>query len=328
VTSTAHRPGTARGAAIVAWGTALPDRIVTNDDFAARLDTSDTWITERTGIKERRHGGSTASLAIEAGRAALDASGLTGDDIDYVVLATSTPDYQLPATASEVEHALGIRGGASDLNAACSGFVYGLVHAHGLIALGMHRVLLIGAETMSRVTDQEDRNTAILFGDGAGAVILEAVEGDGQLLAFDLGSDGSLRTLLDAPIGGYMQMNGREVFRQAVTVLVQSAVASMDAAGVTADEVALLVPHQANVRIIDAACSRLGIPTDKVASVLQATGNTSSASIPLALVDAIDAGRVTAGDLVLLVGFGAGMSWGSALLRWSAIGARPRGTGR
>jgi 3-oxoacyl-[acyl-carrier-protein] synthase-3 len=328
VTSTAHRPVRARGADIVAWGTALPDRVVTNDDFAARLDTSDTWITERTGIKERRHGGTTASLAIEAGRAALDTGGLTGDDIDYVVLATSTPDYQLPATASEVENALGIRGGASDINAACSGFVYGLVQAHGLIALGMRRVLLIGAETMSRITDQEDRNTAILFGDGAGAVILEAVEGDGQLLAFDLGSDGSLRTLLDAPIGGYMQMNGREVFRQAVTVLVQSAVATMDAAGVTPDEVALLVPHQANVRIIEAACSRLGIPTDKVASVLHATGNTSSASIPLALVDAVEAGRVAAGDLVLLVGFGAGMSWGSALLRWPATTAHPQATGR
>jgi 3-oxoacyl-[acyl-carrier-protein] synthase-3 len=316
---TAVAPGPAvRGAAIVSWGTALPGTVVTNADYEARLDTSDAWITERTGIKERRHGGTTSSLAVQAGRAALDAAGLTGEDVDYVLLATTSPDYQVPSTASEVQDGLGIRGGASDLNAACSGFVYGLVHAQGLISLGLRRVLVIGAETMSRLTDQEDRNTAILFGDGAGAVVLEAVEGPGQLLAFDLGSDGSLRSLLDAPIGGYMQMNGKEVFRQAVTVMVRSANASMAAAGVTVDQVRLVVPHQANIRIIEAACKRLGIGTDRVASVVHATGNTSSASIPLALGDALAAGRVDEGDLVLLVGFGAGMSWASALLRWPA----------
>jgi 3-oxoacyl-[acyl-carrier-protein] synthase III len=326
-TPTGTRPtaGT-RGAAIVSWGTALPDNVVTNADFEARLDTTDAWITERTGIKERRHGGSTASLAIDAGRAALDAAGLTGDDIDYLLLATTTPDYQIPSTASEVEDALGIRGGASDLNAACSGFVYALVHAHGLIAMGLQRVLIIGAETMSRVTDLEDRNTAILFGDGAGAVVVEATDDGGQLLGFDLGSDGSLRSLLDAPLGGFMQMNGKEVFRQAVTVMVRSANASLAAAGATADELTLVVPHQANIRIIEAACNRLGIGTDRVATVLHATGNTSSASIPLALVDALDAGRVAPGDLVLLVGFGAGMSWASAVVRWPDVAAlRPSG---
>lgn len=312
------------GARIVGWGTALPDRVVTNLDYEARLDTSDAWITERTGIKERRHGGTTASLATSAGQAALDAAGLTGDDIDYLLLATTTPDYQVPSTASEVENDLGIRGGASDLNAACSGFVYGLVHAHGLIAMGLRRVLLIGAETMSRITDQEDRNTAILFGDGAGAVILEASDDDGQLLSFDLGSDGALRDLLDAPLAGYMQMNGREVFRQAVTVMVASGKASMDAAGVSAADIALVVPHQANQRIIDAACGRLEIPSDKVATVLHSTGNTSSASIPLALVDALEGGRVKAGDLLLLVGFGAGMSWASAVVRWPDLPAPDR----
>jgi 3-oxoacyl-[acyl-carrier-protein] synthase III len=309
-------PDGIRGARITGWGTALPANVVTNADFEARLDTSDEWITERTGIKERRHGGTTAGLAVEAGRAAMEMAGVTGDQIDFVLLATTSPDYQLPSTASEVQFELGITGGAVDLNAACSGFVYGLVHAHGLIAMGMERVLLIGAETLSRITDQDDRNTAILFGDGGGAVVLEASD-EGQLLSFDLGSDGSARKLLDAPIGGYMQMNGKEVFRKAVTVMVDSARASMAAAGVTADDIALVVPHQANIRIIEAACSRLEIGSEKVSTVLHATGNTSSASIPLALVDALEGGRVSPGDLVLLVGFGAGMSWASAVVRWT-----------
>jgi 3-oxoacyl-[acyl-carrier-protein] synthase-3 len=307
-----------RGARIVSWGTALPPHVVTNADYEARLDTTDAWITERTGIKERRHGGSTAALAVEAGRRALDAAGLTGADIDFVLLATTSPDYQIPSTASQVQEELGVRGGAADLNAACSGFVYGLVHAHGLIAMGLRRVLVVGAETLSRFTDQDDRNTAILFGDGAGAVVVEAVDGPGELLAFDLGSDGALRQLLDAPVGGYMHMNGKEVFRQAVTVMVRSATASLEAAGLTADDVRLVVPHQANIRIIEAACKRLGVRSDRVATVLHATGNTSSASIPLALAEALRADQVQEGDLVLLVGFGAGMSWASAVLRWPA----------
>jgi 3-oxoacyl-[acyl-carrier-protein] synthase-3 len=310
-------PAGTRGATITGWGTALPPTVVTNADYEARLDTSDAWITERTGIKERRHGGTTAGLAVEAGRAALAMAGLTGADVDFVLLATTSPDYQIPSTASEVQDELGITGGACDLNAACSGFVYGLVQAHGLIAMGLRRVLLIGAETLSRFTDQDDRNTAILFGDGAGAVVLEATDDAGQLLSFDVGSDGSARALLDAPIGGYMQMNGKEVFRRAVTVMVQSGRTSMERAGITADDLALVVPHQANTRIIDAACSRLGIGSDRVASVLHATGNTSSASIPLALAEALDGGRVRRDDLVLLVGFGAGMSWASAVLRWT-----------
>lgn len=307
---------TGSGATIIGWGTALPDTIVTNADLEARLDTNDAWITERTGIRERRHGSTTAALAVRAGRAALEMAGLTGADVDFVLLATTSPDYQIPSTASQVQEELAIAGGACDLNAACSGFVYGLVQAHGLIAMGLRRVLLIGAETLSRVTDQDDRNTAILFGDGAGAVLLEATDRD-QLLAFDLGSDGSARTLLDAPIGGYIRMNGKEVFRRAVTVMVDSARASMADAGVTAADLALVVPHQANIRIIEAACSRLEVPTDRVATVLHETGNTSSASIPLALVRALEDGRVAEDDLVLLVGFGAGMSWASAVLRWT-----------
>ena len=305
------------GVKITGWGTALPSEIVTNADLEARLDTSDAWITERTGIKERRIGGTTAGLAIEAGRAAMETAGVVGADIDEVLLATTTPDQQMPATASDVQHALDVHGGACDINAACSGFVYGLVHACGLLAVGARRVLLIGAETMSRITDQDDRNTAILFADGAGAVLLEAVDDGDQLLGWDLGSDGSAHDLLYADIGGFMKMEGREVFRRAVRATVDSSQRSLERAGVTAADVDLVVPHQANMRIIDAACQRLGIPIERTATVLQSTGNTSAASIPLALVDAIEAGRVHEGDLLLLVGFGAGMSWASAVLRWT-----------
>ncbi len=308
---------TTRGATITGWGTALPDTIVTNADYEARLDTTDEWITERTGIRERRHGGTTAGLAVEAGRKALDMAGLTGADIDFILLATTTPDYQIPSTASQVQEELEIHGGACDLNAACSGFVYGLVQAHGLIAMGLNRILLIGAETLARLADQDDRNTAILFGNGAGAVVLEAVADPGQLLSFDLGSDGTARKLLDAPIGGYMNMVGKEVFRKAVTVMVESAKVSMAKAELTPEDIALVVPHQANIRIIEAASSRLGFPMDRVAMVLDRTGNTSSASIPLALVDALENGRVERDDNVLLVGFGAGMSWASAVIRWT-----------
>lgn len=308
-----------RGAAITGWGTAIPPNAITNADFEARLDTTDEWIRERTGMQVRYHGGSTAGLAIEAGRRAMDMAGVTGEQIDYILLCTTTPDWHVPATAARVQQELGIVGGASDLNAACSGFVYGLVHAHGLISMGLERILLIGSETLSRITDQEDRNTAILFADGAGAVVLEAVDGPGQLVSFDMGNDGTAVPALYADIGDNLKMVGKEVFRRAVTVMVDSARTAMEAAGVTADDLALVVPHQANIRIIEAAVSRLDIPMEKVAVSIHKYGNTSSASIPLALVDAVDEGRVAAGDLVLLVGFGAGMSWASAILRWPDI---------
>ena len=307
-----------RGARIVGWGTALPDKTVTNEDLSATMDTSDEWITERTGIKERRIGGTTCGLATEAGRAALKSAGVDPSEIDLVILATTTPDKTVPATASSVQHELGVQCGAFDLNAACSGFVYGLVAAHGFIGAGANKVLVIGAETLSRIVDWEDRGTAILFADGAGAVVLEAVEGRGQLLGWDLSSDGALESLLYADVGGYMKMDGREVFRRAVRVMVDSAQKSLTQAGVTVDDLALVVPHQANIRIIEAAATRLGVSMDRIATVLHRTGNTSSASIPLALVDAIDAGRVHDGDLLLLVGFGAGMTSASAVIRWGA----------
>jgi 3-oxoacyl-[acyl-carrier-protein] synthase III len=305
-----------RGATIRSWGTALPEKIVTNHDLESTLDTTDEWIVERTGIRERRVGGSTSGLAIAAGKEALERAGWEPDTVDLVVLATTSPDQQVPATASTVQHELGLHCGAFDLNAACSGFVYGLVAAHGFIASGMSRILVIGAETLSRITDWDDRGTAILFADGAGAVTLEAVDGPGQLLGWDLGSDGSARHILDADIGGYMRMDGREVFRRAVRVMVQSGKDALGRAGLTADDIDLVVPHQANIRIIDSACDKLGIPTDKAVTVLDRTGNTSSASIPLALADAADSGRIKPGDLVLLVGFGAGMTWASAVIRW------------
>jgi 3-oxoacyl-[acyl-carrier-protein] synthase-3 len=306
------------GIRVIGWGSALPEKIVTNADFESRMDTTDAWIVERTGIRERRWGGTTSGLATEAAQRALTVAGAEPASIDLLLLATTTPDQQIPASAPSVQHALGLDCGAMDVNAACSGFVYALVTAAGMCGMGTKRAVVIGAETMSRVVDPEDRNTAILFGDGAGAVVVEACDGPGQLLSWDLNSDGSLRHLLDADIGGYLRMNGKEVFRTAVRVMVDSCTRVLAQAGLAADQVDLLVPHQANTRIIAAACDRLGIPYERNALVLDRTGNTSAASIPLALVDAIEGGRVQDGANVLLCGFGAGMTWASAVLRWGA----------
>jgi 3-oxoacyl-[acyl-carrier-protein] synthase-3 len=313
-------PGGVAGAVITGWGTSLPPKVLTNDDLAAMMDTSDQWIRERTGIQSRHVGGTTAGLSIESGRAAIEMAGIEPSEIDALILATTTPDRAVPATSATVQTELDLRCGAFDVNAACSGFVYGLVVAHGLITMGAHKVLLIGTDTLARITDWDDRNTAVLFADGSGAVVLERVDGPGELLGWDLDSDGSAERFLYAEIGGYLHMDGREVFRRAVRIMVDSAEKSMRHAGVTADEIALVVPHQANLRIIEAACQRIGIPMSRTATVLQTTGNTSSASIPLALVDAIEMGRVHRGDLLLLVGFGAGMTAASAILRW---GGRP-----
>jgi 3-oxoacyl-[acyl-carrier-protein] synthase-3 len=316
-----------RGAAITAWGTELPGTVVTNEDLTSTLDTSDAWITERTGIRERRlvaRGGpapsglrdTTSALAVGAGRRALDMAGLSGQDIDLLVLATATPDQMLPATSSVVQHELGLHCGAFDLNAVCSGFVYAMVAANGLVTTGLDRVLVIGAETVSRIIDWSDRGTAILFADGAGAMVLEAVPGEGHLLGWDLGADGSARGLLYADHGGFVKMDGKEVFRRAVRVTVESSSAAMERAKVTPDEIALFVPHQANIRIIEAVLCRLGIDMEHTAITLDRTGNTSAASIPVALAEAADAGRLSDGDLVLVSGFGAGMTWASAVWRW------------
>ena len=307
---------TSRGGIVTGWGMAVPNKVVTNEDLSSRMDTSDAWILERTGIRERRIGGTTSGLAIEAGLAALERAGRRPDEIDAVVLATTTPDQIVPGTSATVQDAIGVRGGAFDVNAACTGFVYALVVAHGLLAVGAERLLVIGSDTLSRVTDWDDRSVAILVGDGAGAVVLEAVDGPGQLLSWNIGADGSLRHLLYVDHGGYLVMNGKEIFRKAVTMVIESANKAVDEAGLTIGDIALLVPHQANLRIISAACQRLGIPLDKAAIVIDRFGNTSSASVPLALVDALDTGRLKKGDNVLMTGFGGGMTWASAVLRW------------
>lgn len=306
-----------RGSRITGYGTALPDRVVTNHDLAQTLDTSDAWITERTGIKERRVGGTTRALGIEAGRRALEMAGVTAEQLDAIVLATTTPDRVIPATASAVQMALGARCGAFDLNAACSGFVYGLNVAHGLILAGAEHVLLVGSETLSRFVDWEDRGTAVLFGDGAGATVISAAPAaDNALMGWALDCNGELEKSLHCDFGRFIHMEGREVFRQAVRIMVTTCERALDAAGLSVADVDLVVPHQANARIIQSACEKLGIPEDKTVQVLSWTGNTSSASIPLAMADAADRGRLQTGDIVLLVGFGAGMTSASALLRW------------
>ena len=330
-------------AALAGWGTAIPDSVLTNAEFEARLDTTDEWIVERTGIRERRvasAGESTASLGIDAGAAALKDAGLAPDDIDILLVATATPEQPIPTTAAFVQDGLGLRCGAFDVGAACAGFVYGLVVGSSLISGnggGIRRALVVGSETLTRIVDPEDRSTAVLFGDGAGAVVLEAVDETGGdatgpgLLAWDLGCDGSAADLLEIPAGGsrrpttaetvaardhFLKMRGSEVFRRAVRAVIDSARATLDRAGVTPDEVALFVPHQANGRIIEAAARQLGIPAERTVVNLDRYGNTSAASIPIALVEAANDGRIADGDLVLLSGFGAGMTWASALIRW------------
>ncbi len=306
-----------RGGVITGYGIAVPDKVVTNDDLSQILDTSDEWIVERTGIRRRHHGGTTSGLAIEAGLAALERAGRRPDEIDAVILATTTPDQIVPGTSAVVQDGMGVTGGAFDVNAACSGFVYALTVAHGLIAAGAaERLVVIGSETLSKITDFTERGVSILVGDGAGAVVVEATDGPGQLLSYRMGADGSLRHLLYCDHGGHLVMNGKEVFRKAVSVVVESSQGALADAGLTADNLDLVVPHQANLRIIGAACQRLGVPEEKAVITIDRYGNTSSASIPLALVDALESGRLQPGMHVLLTGFGGGMTWASAVLKW------------
>lgn len=337
-----------RRAAVGGWGIAVPEGRLTNQDWEARVDTSDEWIRDRTGIHERRVAGpgeTTASLAIEAGAAAIKSADLTPADIGACIVATVTPEQPIPFTGAFVQEGLGLRCGAFDLDAACSGFVYALVVGASMVAsAGLDAVLVIGSETLLRIADWDDRSTAVLFGDGAGAVVLTpAAADDAGLLAWDLGCDGSAAYLLSVEAGGsrlpasaetvaagqhYLRMEGQEVFRRAVRAIVDSAQGTLAEAGVTADDVALFVPHQANVRIVMSAAGRLGIPMERTFVNIDRYGNTSAASIPIALAEAADAGRLNPGDLVLLSGFGAGMSWASALLRWGDSARVPRGGGQ
>ena len=323
-------------AAISGWGTALPEQRLTNADLEQLVDTSDQWIVERTGISERRiaaDGESTASLATEAGAAAIKHAGLTPDAIDLLIVATATTEQPIPHTGAFVGDGLGVRCGSFDLNAGCAGFVYELVVGASMLTAGnLDHVLVIGSETLSRVTDPTDRGTCVIFGDGAAAMVLSSSPDDGPgLLAWDLGCDGSAAGLLEVPAGGsrrpasaetvangehYLRMNGQEVFRRAVRIVVESATTALARGGVGVDDITWFAPHQANVRIIEAAGNRLGIPAERTLVNIDRYGNTSAASIPLVLAEAADDGRLQPGDLVLLSGFGAGLTWGSALLRW------------
>ncbi len=304
-----------RGSVVTGWGTSLPEKVLTNHDLEGWLDTNDDWIIERTGIRERRVGGITSDLATEAARQALERAGRQPSDVDGLILATTTPDQAVPATASTVQHRLGLTCGAFDLNAACSGFVYALIVANGMVITGHRCLLVVGADALSRIVDWDDRGTAILFGDGGGAVVLEAAD-EPHLLAWDLDSDGAGRDYLYADLGDTIRMEGKEIFRRAVRLTVDTALRTLDQAGVATGDIDLVVPHQANQRIIDAACRRLDIPDERVVSVLGNTGNTSAGSVPLALAAAADDGRLQDGHKVLLVGFGAGMTAASALLVW------------
>ncbi len=315
------------------YGAALPKRVVTNRELETMVDTSDEWIVQRTGITQRYIAGddeTTASLGEKAARAALDNAGLTPDDIDLVLLATSTPNNTFPATAVEIQNRLGMKHGyAFDMQAVCSGFVYGMttadLHLRGGLA---KRALVIGAETFSRILDWNDRTTCVLFGDGAGAVVLEAQEGEGTIadrgiLTAHLRSDGSHKDKLYVDGGpsttgtvGHLKMEGREVFKHAVAMITDVIEDAFEATGTTAEDIDWLVPHQANRRIIDGSAKKLNIPTEKVVVTVDIHGNTSAASIPLALSVACADGRIKKGDLVMLEAMGGGFTWGAVLIRW------------
>jgi 3-oxoacyl-[acyl-carrier-protein] synthase-3 len=321
---------------IIGTGVGIPERVVTNDDFAARLDTSDEWITQRTGIRERRIAApdeSTLTLATRASRQALTAGGVAPAQLDLIVCCTITPDHMLPATACELQAALGCGWIPSfDLVAACSGFVWGLITAAQYINSGMsQQALVVGAECLSRITDMEDRSTAVLFADGSGAVVVRR-SSDPQrgILAARMGADGARAELIWIPGGGskepaspktinerlhYMRMRGREVYKFAVTQMQDLIHGTLADAGVSPDQLALVIPHQSNLRIIESATEKLGLPPERVWVNIDRYGNTSAASVPIALHEAWTAGRIRTGDLVLLVAFGAGLTWGSVLLR-------------
>jgi 3-oxoacyl-[acyl-carrier-protein] synthase-3 len=323
-------------AAFAGLGTYVPARIVPNAEFEATLETSDTWIRERTGISERRIAEpteTTAMMAAEASRRALAEAGLAAADLDAIVLATATPDRLLPSVACDVQALLGAVGcTAFDVAAACPGWLYGLVVGEGLIAAGSaDRVLVIGAEKLTAITDYTDRSTAVLFGDAAGATVLVRSDGSRGLLSTYAGADGTLAELLWRPGGGtiqppseqmlrdrsyYIKMAGREVFKNAVRTMAAAASTALQRAGLTGEQVDLLVPHQANIRIIEATAEHANIPMDRVYVNVDRYGNTSSASIPLALDEARRDGRLRPGMRVLLVSFGAGFTWGAAVVRW------------
>lgn len=325
----------------------VPDRVVTNKELEEKLDTTDEWIRSRTGIEQRRVASdseSTASLATVASLRCLEKSGLLATDLDLIIVATMTPNSVLPATACRVQAAIGAKNaGAFDVNIACSGFAYALSMGCSYVASGLaKRVLVVGSDVMSRVMDWTDRGVCVLFGDAAGACILGEVEEGYGLLAQSLGADGSGAEHLTIPAGAgakpvgsgelvkkdfTLQMNGREVFRFAVQVMGNAAVAAAEKAGITPEEIDLFIPHQANSRIIESAAKRLGLPSEKVFKNVHQYGNTSCASIPLALSEAVESGRVFAGARVVLVGFGGGLAWGALVFKWGGLLEEPAKAG-
>ncbi len=314
-------------------GSYLPAKRVTNAELAERIDTSDEWITQRTGIRERRiaaEGEHTSHLGIKAAQDALNDAGMTAADVDLVICATATPDDTFPATATRIQEGLGmVRGAAFDVQAVCSGFVYGLSVADSFIKSGQAKTaVVVGAETFSRILDWEDRGTCVLFGDGAGAVVLSATEGEGTtddrgILSTHIYSDGRHRDALYVDGGpsttgtaGYLRMEGKEVFRHAVVRMAEAIDAALETNGLSAGDIDWLVPHQANLRIIESMGKRLKLPDERVVKTVDRHANTSAASIPLALVEATRDGRIKSGDLVLMEAMGGGFTWGSALVRW------------
>ena len=327
---------------ITGIGAYAPERVVTNDDLSGLMDTSDEWIVERTGIRERRVAAddqALSDLALPAARAALEQAGMPGADVDLIIVATVTADMAFPSAAAILADELGAgEAGAYDLSAGCTGFMYAVAQGYGMLAAGLARhALVVGGDVLSRILDWSDRRTAVLFGDGAGAVVLDRVS-EGGFLGFELGADGSGGPQLYLPAGGsrapasaetvagrkhFVQMNGREVFKFATRVLVSSAEKVLAECGKTVDDVDVYIPHQANIRIIDHAADKLGIPKEKIVVNVERYGNTSSGSIPLALADAQAEGRLQDGALVLMTGMGAGLTWGSGLIEWTANGRTP-----
>ncbi len=323
-------------AAILGTGHCVPEKIMTNADLEKIVETTDEWITQRSGIKERHVADEktpTSKLCIEAGRQALEAAKIKPEELDFIIIGTITPDMMFPSTACIVQAALGAKNAAAfDLAAGCTGFIYGLELARSLITADPKRkVLVIGAEELTKITDWTDRGTCVLFGDGAGAAVLGAVDDDRGILGTYLGADGNLGDLLYMPGGGslnpashktvdekmhYVKMAGNKVFPHAVRNMLDASLKAMESAGITKDQLNLLIPHQANIRIIEAIAERLGAGNDKIYINIQKYGNTSAASIPIALDEAVREGRIKKGDLVMLVAFGAGFTWGAVLIRW------------
>lgn len=326
------------GFEIAGWGISAPERVLTSVELAERFGVDEHWIVSRCGIKERRivgTGDTTASLAVEAGRRALDKAGLRGADIAHLIVATATPEQLSPATSAFVHHGLGIAGGAHDVNAECSGFLYGLITASALMKIDPRPILLIGSDTHSTTVNPADRDLSILVGDGAGALVLVPSQND-WVRAWNLGADGSRTNSLKVVAGGsrmptteetvrdglhYAKINGNEIYLNAVRFSVRSVRATLESANVTAAEVDHVVPHQANIRIINSILGHTGLAPERLVTNLERYGNTASASVPIALAEALDANRIGKGDLVLLASFGAGMTWASTLLEWGGEAA-------